>query len=248
MDLSSKASKPFFFKQFVIHQDKCAMKVGTDSLLLGAWAEGNDGRSFPERILDIGTGTGVLAMMMAQRYPLAKIDAVEVDENSYFQALENVNNSKFRHHIRLYHVAFQDFRSDSQISLQYDLIISNPPYFVNAYKSGVPARDIARHNDSLTFKELIENVLRLLKPQGTLHLILPVQEGTFFMKLAEASGLYCYKKCEVVMRRSKPPKHWLLAFSRVKQAISESTLVIQDAHEVYTPEYQLMAKDFLKIF
>jgi tRNA1Val (adenine37-N6)-methyltransferase len=244
MELSSKASKPFFFKQFVIHQDKCAMKVGTDSLLLGAWAEGNDTRSFPERILDIGTGTGILALMMAQRFPLAKIDAVEVDNNSYLQAFENVNGSNFKQHIRLHHTAFQEFKGE----FLFDLIITNPPYFVNAYKSGVPARNMARHNDSLTFEELIENVLRLLKPHGTLHLILPIQEGAYFIKLAEANSLYCYKKCEVVMRRSKPPKRWLLAFSRTYQMPSETTLVIQDAHEVYTSEYRALAKDFLKIF
>jgi tRNA1Val (adenine37-N6)-methyltransferase len=242
MELSPKTSKPFFFKQFVIHQDKCAMKVGTDSLLLGAWAKGNE--ASPERILDVGTGTGILALMMAQRFPLAKITAIEVDDNSYLQALENAHESKFNHQISLYHTAFQDFNTD----YLFDLIITNPPYFVNAYKSDVPQRNMARHNDHLTFEELIDNTLRLLNPHGTLHLILPIQEGVYFSKLAEANGLYCYKKCEVVMRRSKPPKRWLLAFSKEYQALSEYTLVIQNAHEEYTPEYRELAKDFLILF
>ena len=152
-------SKPFKFKQFQIRQDRCAMKIGTDGVLLGAWTTLAHN---PKSILDIGTGTGLIALMLAQRYEAETIDALEIDEGAYEQCVENFEASPWGDRLFCYHAGLDEFLDE--IEDQYDLIVSNPPFHTEEVPSGNAARDIARQNQSLPFEELIEGVSNLLSP------------------------------------------------------------------------------------
>ncbi|MCS6833020.1 MAG: methyltransferase [Flammeovirgaceae bacterium] len=232
-------SKPFIFKQFVIRQDKCAMKVGTDSLLLGAWVKANE----PKKILDIGTGTGILALMMAQKYPLAKIDAVEIDENAYRQAAENVLYSKFAQRIDVHHCSFQHFQTRET----YDLIITNPPYFYHS-KASAPERRLARHAESLPFEDILKKSISLLAEEGIFSLVLPIETSHSFIYLAQGYGLYCYQQCNVRTVQTKSPKRCLLSFSKKVKPFFQEELTLQDHPEKYTEEYKLLTNEFLIVF
>ena len=154
----------FCFKQFTINQESCAMKVGTDSVMLGAWANVPDVDGDKINILDIGTGTGILSLMMAQRYENANIVAIDCDKDAIKQAKENFDNSQFADRITTSHCQIQDFQS---LHL-YDAIICNPPYFVNSLKCKDSSRTVARHTSTLTFAELMSNANRLLNTGGEL--------------------------------------------------------------------------------
>ncbi len=233
-------SKPFYFKQFVIHQDRCAMKVGTDGVLLGAWAELRD----TQYILDIGTGTGVIALMLAQRMPNALIDAIEIETNAAQQAAENVSLSAWATQINVYHLAVQEFET----SRRYDLIVSNPPFFNNSLKSGIFHRDTARHTELLSYEDIIQKVLQLLASDGRFSLILPPKEGAFFIELAHQKGLYCNKICQVYHAAGKPIKRLLMEFSFRRRELLSEQLMIVDDNEVYTLDYRALTQDFYTIF
>ena len=149
--------KPFIFKQFEIHQDRCAMKIGTDSVLLGSWASIENN---PSSILDIGAGTGVLALMMAQRHRSETIDAIEIDDDAYEQCVENFEQSPWGDRIFCYHASLEEFVDE--IEDRYDLIISNPPFYSDTYKSENEQRDLARFSDAMPFRHLVESVSKLL--------------------------------------------------------------------------------------
>ncbi|MGB7843961.1 MAG: methyltransferase, partial [Salinimicrobium sp.] len=163
-------NKPFQFKHFTINQDKTAMKVGTDGVLLGAWVSLADE---PYSILDIGAGTGVIALMIAQRSSAELIDALEIDEDAYEQAVENFENSEWGDRLFCYHAAFDEFVEEMQEEEKYDLIVSNPPFYSADYSSGNPKRDQARFADALPFGELLEGVSLLLSKKGKFSLIIP---------------------------------------------------------------------------
>ena len=176
----NQATKPFHFKKFTLEQDRCLMKVGTDSVLLGAWADIQSA----SKVLYIGTGTGILALMVAQRNALVKIHAVEIDEQSALQSMENCKMSEWADRITVYHKSIQEF---CKIRLdQYDHIISNPPFFVNSTLSTDKTRNTARHALDLTHTELLRSSDVLLKKEGFLSLILPLHEGREF--IGEAIG------------------------------------------------------------
>lgn len=238
-----KIYKPFHFKQFEIHQDKTAMKVGTDGVLLGAWANVESSKM----ALDIGTGTGLIALMVAQRNAIVQINAVEIDEISYLQAKQNFKISSWNDRLQIFNASIQDFSTNiNHPNRQYDLIISNPPYFINSTKSATKSKNNVRHTDNLSFEDLIEAVNILLKKEGKFCVVLPYTEGLLFERLAGAKSLFCTKKTTVRGRDFKPAERLLMQFERIEKAVIETNLVIQNSpkrHD-YTPDYIELTKDF----
>jgi tRNA1Val (adenine37-N6)-methyltransferase len=232
----------FCFKQFVIFQDKCAMKVGTDGILLGAWANVSDN----SQILDIGTGTGLLALMIAQRSPLSIIDAVEIDDDAYSQAKENIENSPWGDRINIFHASIQDFASYS--SKQYDLIISNPPFFEKAIKSSQKSRSLARHSDSLSQADILQIVSQTLKPNGHLAVIYPTDLAVNFLSKAKDFHLFCDRKVYVKPTPKTTIKRILLELSSTLSSTQgqtqETTLVVEEGKHIYTQDYINLAQDF----
>lgn len=229
----------FHFKQFRIKQEKCAMKVGTDAVLLGSWVQCAGAKN----ILDIGTGTGIIAMMLAQKSE-AYIHALDIDRYAVEQAIENIAESPFRNNIFVYHKSLQSFADE--VNYKYDLIVSNPPYFVDSSKAPNQSRNFARHTDELSFEDLLIGVNKLLQPKGKFCLILPNKEGQLFIEKALESGLYCNKIIRVKTRKDKEdPKRLLLSFSYTEMSLHEEELVIEDdGRHRYTPEYMKLTKDY----
>jgi tRNA1Val (adenine37-N6)-methyltransferase len=228
----------FHFKQFSIKQDLCAMKVGTDGVLLGAWVV-----SKGENLLDIGSGTGLLALMLAQRNKKAVIDAIDIDEGAYLQTLENIKESKgnWEDRINAIHTSLQEFRSKKK----YDLIFTNPPYFINSFKAPDSSRKKARHNDTLSFKDLIGSVKRLLKDDGCFGLILPINEAVLFVATAKQDKLYLNRKCWVSPNVNKSPKRVLMEFSFQEKNVVEEWLTIEvEKRHHYTKEYINLTQEF----
>lgn len=216
------------------------MKVGTDGVLLGAWTE-IDGA---ERILDIGTGSGLIAIMFAQRTNVnVKIDAVEIDDSAYEQALDNINNCLWSGKIKAWHSSFQDFCKLE--SGPYDRVVSNPPYFMNGLNAKGEARTKARNANYLPFEELLEGAKRLLKPTGTLSVILPIEEGEYFERIARLNGFYVKRKVSVLPNPGKPAKRYLLEFSLQETVLQEYELAIENGQRhVYTVDYMTLTKNF----
>ncbi len=227
----------FTFKQFVIHQDRTAMKVGTDGVLLGAWV---DIFSDDKRILDIGTGTGLIALMMAQRSPSAVIDAVEIEADSASQARENIDNSEWSQRINIHNINISKFNN----SFKYDLIVSNPPFFNDSLLSPDACRTNARHTVSLSFGMLIDSVVRLLSPKGRFALILPTSESERFNN--EAKGkLFLNKTCRVYSRVGGDCKRVMCEYSLSKTELLTEYLAIREAdRNEYTNEYKSITSDF----
>lgn len=229
----------FEFKQFKIKQDRCAMKVGTDAVLLGAWVNPADNTN----ILDIGTGTGIISMMLAQKSN-AIITAIDIDKESTEQAQLNVAGSKFFGQIKVHNISFQELTKSSEE--KFSLIITNPPYFVDSLKSNDDTRKIARHNDSLSFEDLLNGVKKLLEPKGKFCLILPKNEALLFTEIAKTKGLYLSKRLRIRTRSEKESeKRHLMQFEFKESEFSESTLIIEeDSHRNYTQEYKDLTKDY----
>lgn len=232
----------FKFKQFTIHQDKCAMKVGTDGVLLGAWADCENAKN----ILDVGAGTGLIALMLAQRSN-AKIKAVEIDEAASIQAKENIKKSLWNDRIEIHNMPFQDF--SKSINEKYDLIVSNPPYFQNSLYAPDKKRTDARHNSNLKLDDLLIGVLNLLPEKGKLSIVLPYLEGTLFILKAAENGLYCVRQTKVLPKPDREPKRLLLEFMKEKMPLVEQELIIElnKRHE-YSEAYKNLTKDFYLAF
>ena len=212
------------------------MKVGTDGIMLGAWANANS----PQTILDVGTGTSLLALMMAQRYPQASVDALEIDEASALEAANNVQTSPFTNRVHVTHTSLQTFAQHTPN--RYDLIISNPPFF----NAGV-ARNTARHTHALPHEDLILGVKKLLNKKGQFCLILPKKEGEGFIKLASNHNLYLAEKINVKPKPCKPIERLLLRFSKRNTDIPiENELIIEEEGEkrIYTKKYIELTKAF----
>lgn len=228
----------FQFKQFIVRQDKCAMKVGTDGVLLGAWTNCETAK----QILDVGTGTGLIALMLAQRC-YAKIAAIEIDESAVIQAKENIQNSPWANRIDILHSSFQDF-CENQTN-RYDLIVSNPPFFENALKSPLEKRTIARHTDKLKLTEILEGSKKLLSKQGNLNLILPYKEGLLLIEEAKKWGFYCRRKTTVFPRKDSAAKRILLSFILEPCLCEESELTIEiDKRHQYTEAYKELTESY----
>lgn len=225
----------FTFRQFHIEQDECAMKVGTDGVLLGSWAKGG------KRILDIGTGTGLIALMMAQRFPDANIDAIEIDENAVIQATENVLRSPFAKQIAVKHCSLQTY---SETKEKYDSIICNPPYFVDSLKSNDNNRTVARHTDTLPFNELIKCAYQLLTPNGHFSLVLPVESYRILEPEAILNGFSVIKKVLVKTTPSKQPKRILVELGKVPDEYFSTTEYLQDSAGNKSEWYKEITKEF----
>lgn len=232
------SSDVFAFKQFKIKQDKCAMKVGTDAVLLGAWTECGNAK----KILDVGTGTGVLALMLAQKSE-ATIWAIDIDKDSFIEAKENAYQSKWNDRLNVLNISMQEFTKEN--SSDFDVIISNPPYFTDAYKAKELSRNTARHTDELPFDQLIECVIKLLSEDGHFFSILPYNEAIQFKNMASKNNLYLIKSTRVKTKPEKEPKRLLMMYSK-KQAIQiEDELVIElDERHHYTQQYIDLTKDY----
>ena len=230
----------FQFKLFSVEQDRCAMKIGTDGVLLGAWTpiENN-----PFSILDIGAGTGIIALMLAQRSAAQQIDALEIDEEAYEQATDNFENSPWNDRLFCFHAGLDEFVEEPED--EYDLIISNPPFYNEDYKSNNDQRDLARFQDAMPFEDLIEAADLLLSENGILSVIIPFKEEEKFLALANNYELYPIKITRVKGTLTTETKRSLLAFSRNKVInFPQDELIIETARHIYTPEYIELTKDF----
>lgn len=230
----------FQFKKFSVQQDKTAMKIGTDGVLLGAWTPINHN---PESVLDIGTGTGIIALMIAQRTNAIQIDALEIDEEAYEQATDNFENSPWNDRLYCFHAGLEEFVEEPED--EYDLIISNPPFYSEDYKSDNEQRDLARFQDAMPFEDLVEAADLLLSEYGIFSLIIPYKEEENFIALASEYELFPFKITRVKGTPTSEIKRSLLAFSRIeKNPIAVDELVIEITRHQYTPEYIALTKDF----
>ena len=221
----------FRFKQFTIQDDRCAMKVGTDGVLLGAWCPKGT------RILDVGTGSGLIARMLMQRCPEAEVEGIDIDEAAVEQARENG--------VRAFQARLQDWKLD--IGHCYDLIVSNPPYFQNSLKNPDKGREMARHTDTLSYTELIQHSARLLQEGGRLALILPAEAEKEMREIAARYSLYCTRATRVYSKETKPVRRVLLSFVMTtvrNDDMATDTLVLEDEKGGRSLPYQELCRDF----
>ncbi len=233
------SSLPFKFKEFSVSQDKCAMKIGTDGVLLGAWTALKNN---PFSVLDIGAGTGVLSLMLAQRSNAQNIEALEIDTDAYEQCSENFENSPWADRLFCYHASLLEFVEE--IEDTYDLIICNPPFYSEDYKTDNSARDLARFNDAMPFEHLIYAIANLLSKEGLFSVVIPYKEETDFVDLASKSGLFPNRMLRVKGNPDSEIKRSLLEFSFQKSEIEISELIIETARHQYTEDYINLTKDF----
>lgn len=231
--------KPFQFKQFKVEQDRCAMKIGTDGVLLGAWVSVE---SNPYSILDIGAGTGIIALQLAQRSDAEVVDAIEIDEDAYEQCVENFENSPWGDRLFCYHAALDEFTEE--IDDEYDLIISNPPFYSEDYKTTNEARDLARFTEALPFDELIESAAQLLSDDGVFGVIIPRKEEETFIKMASEVELFPKRICRVKGNPNSEEKRSLMEFSFKEIQPKIENLTIEISRHEYTEEYKNLVKDF----
>lgn len=227
----------FNFKKFTINQDRASFKVGTDGVILGAYADVSD----KKRILDIGCGTGLISIMLAQKSQ-AEIVSIEPDEESFNQACENVRSCSWSSRITVLKTDLQSFKP---LTEQFDLIVSNPPYFTDSLKNPDPRKSSARHNDSLTSKELLTEVAGLLESDGCFQVILPYIEGNILIAEAQEFGLYCNSILKIRPLPTSEIRRMIITFSRERKPVTEKFLTIEHGkrHE-FTEEYINLTKDF----
>ena len=232
-------ANPYFsFKQFTVFHHQCAMKVGIDGVLLGAWATVENSL----RVLDIGTGTGLIALMLAQRCD-ALIEAIDIAPDAIIQATENVNLSPWKNRIAIHEIALQDF--SSKVKDAYDLIVSNPPYFVNSTKSPLVSRTTARHTDTLTHEELLQHACKMLNPKGRICLILPLTEAQACKNYALQLGLFITKEVTVFPKPNAAAKRLLLEFSLIEcESITTELVIESSVRHQYSEEFSILAKEF----
>ncbi|NKI25351.1 methyltransferase [Arenibacter sp. 6A1] len=231
--------KPFKFKQFSIHQDQCAMKIGTDGVLLGAWASVAED---PYAILDIGAGTGLIALMLAQRANASTIDAIEIDEKAYEQCVENFESSPWGDLLFCYHAGLDEFVDE--IEEQYELIVSNPPFYTEEVSSGNTSRDMARQNQSLPFEELLDGASRLLTDQGLFATIIPHKEEVAFLKIAASYNLFPKRITHVKGSPTSEIKRSLLELHFQESQPTIDSLTIELERHQYTQEYIDLTREF----
>lgn len=230
-------ANPFFkFKQFTVWHDRCAMKVGTDGVLLGVLAPVNH----KVNILDIGTGTGLVALMLAQRNLEAQLTALEIDTDAAKQATQNIGKSPWSSRIDLVHTDFKTFEPDAK----YDLIVSNPPYFANSLLSGNDSKDTARHTVSLSFEDLLSGVSRILDMEGTATFIIPSDAKDEFIAVAKAHRLNLARCVYIHTQIGVEPKRVVLSFSFDPYETEISSLVIELERHIYSEEFRELTKDF----
>jgi tRNA1Val (adenine37-N6)-methyltransferase len=235
------ANSYFQFKQFRINQDKTAMKVCTDSCVLGAWAEVDTAK----RILDIGTGTGLLTLMAAQRSE-AEITAVEINGQAALQAAENFTESPWKNRILLSQKSLQEFGKSKPEP--FDVIICNPPFFQASLKSPDQARTIAKHTQELPFEDLLAFVNQFLTPEGTFYLLLPPAEAEIFRKLAVASALLPFSVLQIYTQPNGKHLRTIYAYAFQEEPLKSENLVIRNTDQTYTTQFAELLKEYYLIF
>jgi len=230
----------FNFKQFTVQQDKCAMKIGTDGVLLGAWCPIDNN---PFSVLDIGAGTGILSLMLAQRSHAKQIDALEIDVDAYEQCVDNFEKSPWSDRLFCFHAGLDEFIAEPED--EYDLIISNPPFYSENYKTADSHRDLARFQDALPFEDLVEAVDLLLSENGIFAVIIPYKEEERFIDLCAEVELYPVKVTRVKGSNTTPIVRSLLAFKRYELSVlTADELVIEINRHEYTDDYIQLTKEF----
>lgn len=232
-------NEPFRFKEFSINQDRCAMKIGTDSVLLGSWTSVDHN---PFSILDIGAGTGVLSLMLAQRSTAELIDAIEIDDNAYEQCVDNFENSPWSDRLFCFHASLEEFTEE--IEDAYDLIISNPPFYSESYKSDNEQRDMARFADAMPFRHLVESVSKLLSKSGMFSVVLPYSKEKDFIVLASKEHLFPKRILRVKGTPNSDIKRSLIEFTFQENEVEPEELIIETARHQYTQDYIELTKDF----
>ena len=237
-DIHFDKRKPFRFKQFNISDEHSAMKIGTDAVLLGAWADVSEKKN----ILDIGTGSGVIALMLAQRSD-ANITALDIHKGSVEDAKKNFRNSKWADRLKVVRSSFQEY---SQVgSTKYDLIVSNPPFFTNSLKSPNQLKNISKHNDLLPYKELIEGIKKLLDKNGIFCFIVPANEENNITQLSAEKGFHVKRKLTVYPKPSKVASRIILEFTASKaEEVTNENLIIRNNDNSYTSDYKKLTKRF----
>ncbi len=242
----------FQFNKFKIKQEQCAMKVGTDGVLLGAWAtmphtenkvHSKTMCTLPvSHILDIGMGTGLIALMMAQRYPTAVVYAIDIDAGACIQANENVLASPFADRVVVQNVPLQQFTAH----IRFDAIVSNPPYFIDSLRNPDDKRQLARHTDSLSYYDLCQHAYRLLSHYGNFSVVLPTNYVDRFVSEATIAGFFLSKQCWVQTCMRKPPKRCLMTFTKVRPTILDvQQCAMQDVTGDKSEWFKRLTKDFL---
>ncbi len=227
----------FRFKKFEIEDANCAHKVGTDGTLLGAWATVENANY----VLDIGTGSGLIALMVAQRtVESTAIEAIELSQAAYEQAIENTAQSPWAEKVKIHHTSLQQFQSQQK----FDCIISNPPYFNNSFKPPNQSRVAPRHTDTLSFEELIAHSKRLLTDSGKLNLILPYAEGLQFIELARQQSLFVTRQWSFRTRKEKPIERWLLELSQIPAGAESNEILLYTKGEEWSDQYKSLTRDF----
>lgn len=228
----------FNFKQFKIHHEQ-SFKVGTDGVLLGTWVAVEQSHS----ILDIGSGSGLIPLILAQRTTETQVTGVEINVDAVEESLKNIEASPWIDRVTIYHDTVQAFTE--KYSLKFDLVVSNPPYFINSTKSPQAQKNLARHTDSLSFEELLDAASKLLSNEGRLAIVLPKEEGEILISLAQSQGFYLTKLTEVRSKKDKPVTRLLMEFGLIHSTLIKDELIIQfDKRNDYTPEYIQLTKDF----
>lgn len=230
----------FNFKQFSVQQDQSAMKIGTDAVLLGAWCpiENN-----PNAILDIGAGTGILSLMLAQRTFAEQIDAIEIEENAYEECVSNFENAPWSDRLFCFHAGLDEFVEDPED--EYDLIVSNPPFYSEDFKTDNSHRDLARFQDALPFEDLVEAADLLLSENGIFAVVIPYKEEERFIDLCADVELFPIKVTRVKGSHTSPIVRSLLAFKRYELSVLDADeLVVEINRHEYTDEYINLTKEF----
>lgn len=226
----------FKFKQFEVDQSGCAMKINTDGVLLAALVE----TDHPKRILDIGTGTGVLALMLAQRFSVAQVEAIEIDEQAALTAKKNFQNSVFSKQLSVHRIAIEQFSTPEK----FDLIISNPPFFVNDLKNVEEKKGIARHASKQFFDDLIAKVNSILAEDGCFWFILPVKQADLLIENAKQLRMYPTKIIHVHSDISKPAFRYVVNLNKNEAETVIEHFYIYEREKKYTEAYEVLLRDF----
>jgi tRNA1Val (adenine37-N6)-methyltransferase len=231
------------FKQFTVHDGMCAMKIGTDAVVLGVLAS----HGSPKSIVDIGTGSGVVALMLSQRYPSSQTLGIELEPNAFKQALENINASPFSERVSCIQSSFQDWVSDQSNIDSVDLLVSNPPFFKNKPKSPVEARNLARHDDSLKIDEIFSGASKTLRESGVLCVVWPEERKEDLIVAASKAGFYLSKKWDILPTVNHSSVRFVAEFSLKPCSPLQKDIILEIGEgqdREFTPEYLALMRDF----
>ena len=237
--MTIQMNKPFKFKQFTVNQDRCAMKIGTDGVLLGAWTSIEHN---PFNVLDIGAGTGILSLMIAQRSYAENIEALEIDDDAFEQCAENFENSPWNDRLFCFHASLMEYIE--AVDEKFDLIICNPPFYTEDYKTEDQARNLARFNDAMPMEHIIFAVINFLSDKGKFSIIIPYKEEEKYIDEASLIDLFPNRILRVRGNENSDIKRSLMEFSFTESDIKIDELIIETERHQYTQDYLNLTKDF----